>query len=107
MAFYVIQDSLLLFSAIVLGDALRMLSVQFKKDPRLQVNQKTMSLHVLALFLHTFFVSLLLVARFKYFAHPTPHNEYIWNWCRFGMLSSGTISEFIVIYLFIEFSKPH
>jgi hypothetical protein len=43
-------------SAIILGDALRMLSVQFKKDPRLKVNQRTMSLHVLALFLHTFFM---------------------------------------------------
>jgi hypothetical protein len=35
---YLLQTSLLVVSAIILGDALRMLSKQFKKDPRLQVN---------------------------------------------------------------------
>jgi hypothetical protein len=56
LGLYLTQSSLLVISAIILGDALRMLSVQFKKDPRLKVNQRTMSLHVLALFLHTFFM---------------------------------------------------
>lgn len=83
-----------------------MLSVQFKKDPRLQVNQKTMALHVLALFLHTFFMAFFQICRCIYFKDPTPGWEYTWNWSRLGMYASGDISEVIVIYLFLEFSKP-
>jgi len=32
--------------------------------------------------------------------------EYIWNWGRLGMYGSGVVSEIIVIYLFLEFSRP-
>jgi hypothetical protein len=65
-----------------------------------------MFLHVLALFLHTFFMAFFQICRCVYFKNPTAAWEYIWNWSRLGMYVSGDISEVIVVYLFLEFSKP-
>jgi hypothetical protein len=65
-----------------------------------------MALHVLALFLHTFFIAFFQVCRCLYFVNPTDRNDYIWTWSRLGMYCSGSISEFIVIYLFLQFSRP-
>lgn len=98
---YITQTSLLVISAIILGDALRMLSKQFKKDSRLKVNQRTMFLHVMALFLHTFFMMFAQVNRVLLYTHPTPTMKVIWNFGRIGMYGSGIISEVIVIYLFL------
>jgi hypothetical protein len=47
---------LLLISAFFLWDALRRLKREYQADKRLQVNQNTMRLHVIALFNHTFFL---------------------------------------------------
>lgn len=58
----------MLISAVFLADAIRRLSIHFKKDPRLQVNHKVMRLHITALFIHTFFLILFqvcVVALFK------------------------------------------
>ena len=107
---YMTQTSLLVVSAAFLGDALRLLGLQFKKDQRLQVNRQTMTLHVLALFLHTICMMFFQIGRVYYFKSiGTPHQEtwaVIWNWGRLAMYLSGVISEVIVIYLFLEFSRP-
>jgi len=54
---YLIITGLLIVSACFLADALRRLSKQFNKGKRLQLNIKTMCLHVTALFIHTFFIT--------------------------------------------------
>lgn len=69
-----------------------------------------MTLHVLALFLHTFCMMFFQIGRCYYFKSFGRPNEdtwaNIWNWGRLAMYLSGVLSEVIVIYLFLEFSKP-
>lgn len=52
---YLIVTFLLIVSAMFLADALRRLKKSFNQDKRLVVYQKTMRLHIAALFIHTFF----------------------------------------------------
>ena len=56
MIFYIIVAFLLMVSAVFLGDALRRLKNSFREDEKLVVHQKTMCLHITALFIHTFFL---------------------------------------------------
>ena len=53
---FLVVTGLLLISAVFLADALRRLKKQFNKDKRMQLNTRTMCLHVTALFIHTFFI---------------------------------------------------
>jgi hypothetical protein len=55
-----------------------------------------------------FFLSMLFfqIIRVIYFKNPTEKNAYIWNWARILMCSCQVVSEIIVIYVFLEFSKP-
>jgi hypothetical protein len=55
MTLYLIVTFLLIVSAVFLADALRRLKKSFNQDKRLEVYQKTMCLHIVALFIHTFF----------------------------------------------------
>jgi hypothetical protein len=57
MILYVTITVLLIISAVFLADALRRLKKSFSQDNRLVVNQKTMCLHITALFIHTFFIA--------------------------------------------------
>ena len=69
-----------------------------------------MTLHVLALFLHTICMMFFQIGRVYYFKSIGTDSEQtwatIWNWGRLAMYLSGVISEIIVIYLFLEFSTP-
>ena len=105
-----IQTGLLVLSAALLGDALRMLGAQFRLDPRLKINQKTMGLHVFALFFHTGTMVFFAVANVLRIQHLGADNyktyNNMWQWSRLAMYISGVVSEVIVIYLFLDFAAP-
>jgi hypothetical protein len=97
---------LLVVSAAFLGDALRRLKIQFSKDKRLALNLKTMTLHVTALFVHTFFLLVNCTVAYWVFKNPSPKNTLIINITRIVLFSSNGISQTIVVYLFLQFAKP-
>lgn len=65
-----------------------------------------MCLHVTALFIHTFFMVGCQFVTIYTFQHPSPQNSDYLNISRIAMFTSQSISQAIVIYLFVEFSKP-
>jgi hypothetical protein len=70
------------------------------------INQKTMCLHVTALFIHTFFMVACQFVTIYTFENPSPMNSDILNVSRIFLFTSQSVSQVIVIYLFIQFSKP-
>ena len=106
MKLFVLVTVLLIISACFLADALRRLKKQFSLDKRLVVNQKTMCLHVTALFIHTFFIVVAQYITIYAFMNPAPINKNILNISRICLFGSQSISQAIVIYLFVQFSKP-
>ena len=70
------------------------------------INQKTMCLHVTALFIHTFFMVFAQIVTIYTFENPSPYNSNILNVSRIFLFTSQSVSQVIVIYLFIQFSKP-
>ena len=65
-----------------------------------------MCLHVTALLIHTFFMVACQFVTIYTFEHPSPQNSDYLNVSRIAMFTSQSISQAIVIYLFIQFSKP-
>jgi hypothetical protein len=114
LALYMTQTSLIFISACFLGDALRMFVKQLKKIRSLEVNQKTMCLHLTSLFLvsviHTACMAFFQVSRVYYYKSLGTESEQtwtlIWNWGRLILYVSGVISEMVVIYIFMELAKP-
>jgi hypothetical protein len=96
---------LLLISAGFLGDALRRLKKQFNKDKRLALNYGTMTLHVSALFLHTVFMLYNQYMTFYTFMHKQSNRNKM-NVSRILLHVSNSISQAIVIYLFVQFACP-
>jgi hypothetical protein len=70
------------------------------------MNQQTMTLHVTALFIHTFFMVMCQVVTFYVFLHPSSKNMVYINVSRIFMFTSNAVSQVIVIFLFLQFSKP-
>lgn len=106
MIWFVIVTVLLVFSAGFLADALRRLKRSFSKSSKLVVNQKTMCLHVTALFLHTIVIVIVQYITVYAFIHPSDQDDVILNYSRIVLFGSQSISQAIVIYLFVQFSKP-
>ena len=103
---YLVITVLLIFSAVFLADALRRFNRSFSKDNRLVVNQKTMCLHIAALFIHTFFIIVAQYITYYTFMNANSRNSDILNISRICLFASQSLSQAIVIYLFIKFSKP-
>lgn len=101
MTLYSIITVLLIFSAIFLADALRRLKKSFNQDNRLIVNQKTMCLHITALFIHTFFIAMLQVVTVYTFMNPAAVNYKIMIVSRIILFTTQSISQVVVIYLFV------
>ena len=106
MILYAILTILLIVSALFLADALRRFKKSFGQDKRLVVNQKTMCLHIIALFIHTFFISVTQAMTIYTFMEPAPFNYSMMVVARMVRDTSQSISQIIVIYLFVQFSKP-
>jgi len=101
MKLFVLVTCLLIISACFLADALRRLKKQFSLDHRLVVNQKTMCLHVTALFIHTFFLVACQYVTIYTFMNPASINKNILNISRIFLFGSQSVSQAIVIYLFV------
>lgn len=101
MIWFVIVTVLLVFSAGFLADALRRLKQSFSKSSKLVVNQKTMCLHVTALFLHTIVIVIVQYITVYTFIHPSDKDDVILNYSRIVLFGSQSISQAIVIYLFV------
>ncbi len=106
MSLYATITFLLLISAFFLADALRRFKKSFNQDNRLAVNQKTMCLHITVLFVHTLFIVMLQFFTFYTFMNPAPQNYNIMVVARIVCDTSQSISQVVVIYLFVQFSKP-
>ena len=65
-----------------------------------------MCLHITALFLHTFVVTVVQYITVDTFMNPVPKDDAILNISRIVLFASQSISQAIVIYLFVQFSKP-
>jgi hypothetical protein len=70
------------------------------------VNAKTMCLHVTVLFIHTLVVLVTQAITYWSFVHPTPKSSDTLNISRIVLFGSQTISQVIVVYLFLQFSMP-
>lgn len=106
MVWFVIVTALLVVSAGFLADALRRLKKSFSKSNKLVVNEKTMCLHVTALFLHTVVIVIVQYITVYTFINPSSKDDFILNVSRIVLFASQSISQAIVIYLFVQFSKP-
>lgn len=95
-----------LISTGFLADSLRRLRDQFNKDSRLAVNKKTMCLHVTVLFIHISFVIVNELITIYTFLNPNPKNKDYLNITRTLAWTSQSISQTIMIYLFVQFSQP-
>ena len=72
MNLFVLVTILLVFSAMFLADALRRLKNSLSKENKLVVNQKTMCLHVTALFMHTIVIVVVQFITVYSFEIPSP-----------------------------------
>ncbi|MFO0118291.1 MAG: hypothetical protein ACK521_12010 [bacterium] len=72
MNLFVLVTILLVFSAMFLADALRRLKNSLSKENKLVVNQKTMCLHVTALFMHTIVIVVVQFITVYSFENPSP-----------------------------------
>jgi len=106
MVWFVIVTALLVVSAGFLADALRRLKKSFSKSNKLVVNEKTMCLHVTALFLHTVVIVIVQYITVYTFINPSSKDDFVLNVSRIVLFASQSISQAIVIYLFVQFSKP-
>ena len=97
---------MLLVAACFLADALRRLKQQFNRDARIEQDKKVMGLHVIAIFTYTFFGLLLQAAVIYYFINPCPWSNDFLSYTRMIMLTSQSVSQVIMIYLIVRFSKP-
>jgi hypothetical protein len=104
MRLFVLVTALLVVSAIFLADALRRLNNSLAKGSQLVVNQKTMCLHIFALFLHTVVIVIVQYITVYTFVHPQPKDDAILNISRIVLFASQSVSQAIVIYLFVQFS---
>lgn len=65
-----------------------------------------MCLHVLALFIHTFFVMVHQVIISGSMKYPGKTFFTLRSYSRVTLYTSITVSQVIMIYLFVQFSKP-
>lgn len=104
---YYSQEFLLFLSALILADAIRRFYRLFQTNNTIRVNTKVMTLHITALFIHTFFLVFFQFCVIMQLQHPG-NNTWIMtkDTSRNLMYTSQTISQMIVIYLFCLFAKP-
>lgn len=65
-----------------------------------------MCLHVTVLMIHTVVILLTQMVTVYTFIKPSPQNNLILNISRITLFFSQSLSQVIVIYLFVQFSKP-
>ena len=65
-----------------------------------------MCLHVTALFMHTIVIVVVQFITVYSFENPSPKDDLILNISRICLFGSQSVSQTIVIYLFVQFSKP-
>ena len=65
-----------------------------------------MCLHITALSIHTFFIAMLQIVTVYTFMNPAPENYKIMIVSRIVLFTTQSISQVVVIYLFVSFSKP-
>ena len=106
MQLFTLVTGLLLISAIFLADALRRLKKSFSQNNKLVVNQKTMCLHVTTLTVHSVVLVVVQYITVYTFTHPSPRDDFILNMARIVLFGSQCVTQAIVIYLFVQFSKP-
>lgn len=106
MQLFTLVTGLLLVSAIFLADALRRLKKSFSQNNKLVVNQKTMCLHVTTLTMHSVVLVVVQYITVFTFVHPSSKDDFILNMARIVLFGSQSITQAIVIYLFVQFSKP-
>jgi hypothetical protein len=92
MVWFVIVTALLVVSAGFLADALRRLKKSFSKSNKLVVNEKTMCLHVTALFLHTVVIVIVQYITVYTFINPSPKDDFVLNISRIVLFASQSIS---------------
>lgn len=102
---YLTVSGLLVIAACFLADALRRLKQQFNSDKRIEQDKKVMSLHVIAIFTYTFFGLCLQAAVINYFINPGALSNDILSYTRMVMLTSQSVSQIIMIYLIMRFTK--
>ena len=88
MRLFVLVTVLLCIAAVFLADALRRLNNSFQKSNKLVVNQKTMFLHIFALFLHTIVIVIVQYITVYTFVNPSPKNDEILNISRIVLFGS-------------------
>lgn len=88
MQLFVLVTVLLVFSALFLADALRRFRNSLAKSNQLVVNQKTMCLHVTALFMHTLVIVIVQYITVYTFINPSPKNDPILNISRIILFAS-------------------
>lgn len=106
MQLFVLVTFLLCISAVFLADALRRLKRSLSQDNKLVVNQKTMCLHVTTLTIHTVILVVVQYITVYTFVHPSNKDDFILNMSRIVLFGSQCITQVIVIFLFVQFSKP-
>lgn len=92
MVWFVIVTALLVVSAGFLADALRRLKKSFSKSNKLVVNEKTMCLHVTALFLHTVVIVIVQYITVYTFINPSSKDDFVLNVSRIVLFASQSIS---------------
>lgn len=103
---YHIVTGLMLFSALVLGDALRRIRKALTTNPHLLQNQTTMMLHVSILSVHTLTFSVASALVFRAFANPSPKNIKAQCYARMVLFLSTAIVQGILMYLLMRMTKP-
>jgi len=88
MELFIIVTVLLIISACFLADALRRLKKSFSASNKMVVNGKTMCLHITALFLHTFVVTVVQYITVYTFMKPLPKDDAILNISRICLFAS-------------------
>ena len=94
--------ALMLFSAVVLIDALRRISVSLDKNPLVQINTRVMYMHITMLTIH---VIAWLAAEFFVFraiSDPSTTNKILQSISRIVLFTSQTIVQAILIYVFLS-----
>jgi hypothetical protein len=114
LGLYLSMTFLLILSAVLIADALRRITRDFQLHRSLNVNKKTLSLHMAQLTAVSVIQALCMfyfqITRFFYIKYTGTTKEdswtFIFNTARLGLYVSGVVAEMLVIKIFIKVAKP-